>query len=87
MEQELLAMDEKTMMAQRLAKFRQMGCVLEDVSVNPHIQRSLKKKDKATTTSSFRSLLPDFRGMDTKAFAVEANSTPVNAVTRGEFQE
>ena len=79
-------MDEKVMVAQRLAKFRQMGSVLEEVSVNPFIQRSLKKKDKPTA-SSFRSLLPDFRGLDSKAFTVEANSTPLNAVTRGEFQE
>lgn len=86
---ELLQMDEKELMQQRMAKFRQMGGWLEGQKVDPRKQRSLKKRDRPATAAPASKPLqlpsalhklaePTFNVFAGSPEAVNANNTPVN---------
>ncbi|CAM6084733.1 unnamed protein product [Calypogeia fissa] len=58
---DLLKLDPKTLMNQRVAKFRQMGAVEEGGEVDPHIKRNMKKREAPVEDEDSRLLLSGFQ--------------------------
>ncbi len=81
--QKLLKLEPETLMKQRVAKFRKMGAVEENVEVDPHIKRKMKKSEVPVESGEPRLLLA---GKD-QLIDFKNNSSAVNASTNGGARE
>ncbi|KAH9550655.1 hypothetical protein CY35_10G082700 [Sphagnum magellanicum] len=79
----LLKLEPETLMKQRVAKFRKMGAVEENVEVDPHIKRKMKKSEVPVESGEPRLLLA---GKD-QLIDFKNNSSAVNASTNGGARE
>jgi hypothetical protein len=77
--QSLLKLDSKTLMNQRVAKFRQMGSVNEGDDVDPHIKRNMKKREVAPDTEDSRMLPSGFPQVDVHNISSKELNSHANA--------
>ncbi|CAM6064941.1 unnamed protein product [Sphagnum tenellum] len=79
----LLKLEPEMLMKQRVAKFRKMGAVEENVEVDPHIKRKMKKSEVPVESGEPRLLLA---GKD-QLIDFKNNSLAVNASVNGGARE
>ncbi len=83
-EQNLLKLEPGTLMQQRVAKFRKMGAVEENVEVDPHIKRNMKKREVPLESDEPKLLLA---GNEQPIDFKNKNSLPVNASANNSTRE
>ncbi|KAH8939438.1 hypothetical protein BDL97_15G037300 [Sphagnum fallax] len=77
----LLKLEPGTLMQQRVAKFRKMGAVEENVEVDPHIKRNMKKREVPLESDEPKLLLAgneqpiDFKNKNSLAVNASANNS------------
>jgi acetyl-CoA carboxylase carboxyl transferase subunit alpha len=80
----LLKLEPGTLMQQRVAKFRKMGAVEENVEVDPHIKRNMKKREVPLESDEPKLLLA---GNEQPIDFKNKNSLPVNASANNSSRE
>jgi acetyl-CoA carboxylase carboxyl transferase subunit alpha len=80
----LLKLEPGTLMQQRVAKFRKMGAVEENVEVDPHIKRNMKKREVPLESDEPKLLLA---GNEQPIDFKNKNSLPVNASANNSTRE
>jgi hypothetical protein len=80
----LLKLEPGTLMQQRVAKFRKMGAVEENVEVDPHIKRNMKKREVPLESDEPKLLLA---GNEQPIDFKNKNSLPVSATANNSARE